>query len=294
MPLIFNIDGTKMSKRDKAKVARQAAKQAGLKSVPGVDDAVFAQFLDKKNDDVAIAVAVAAKLGLKLPEIDVHDFRVNGYLPEVICNYISLLGWSPGGDIEKFDNTWLAAHFTLEGIGKSNAKFDRDKLFRFNGDAIQALAPEEFVRRWRGYCEVYEPAYLKLSDEHFAKLAAAYKPRARTLKEPCDLGRFFILADDAITFDEKSVEKVLRKDGGFDVLRDLRPKLAALSPWSAVTIEGLVKTHAETTGLGLGKVAQPIRVAVTGSTVSPGIGETLEILGQSSTLARIDRCLSLV
>ena len=126
-------------------------------------------------------------------------------------------------------------------------------------------------------------------------MAEAYHPRSRTLQEPCDLGRFFVVDDDAIEYDPKAVKKWLAKGegAGFATLRHLREQLAALDPFEAEAIEALLQAYAQAQGLGMGKVAQPLRVAVTGTAVSPGIGETLAILGRPRVLARADRCLAL-
>ena len=296
MPSILNRDGSKMSKRDKAKAARKAAQDAGLQTVEGVDDAVLQAFLAKENDDVAVAQAIATALDLELPEIEVADFLRSGYLSETLCNYLSLLGWSPGGDVERFDRAYLVEHFDLDGIGKSNAKFDRDKLFRFDADDLAAMPADTFRDLWRAHCERFEPIYVeRLDDEGFTKLAAAYQPRSRTLQEPCRLARFFILDDDQIEYEPKAVKKWLEKgDGqGFGVLRQLRERLAALEDFSADAIDALVAAFAAEQELGMGKVAQPLRVAVSGAAVSPGIGETLSILGKDAVLARIDRCLTI-
>lgn len=295
MPSILNRDGSKMSKRDKAKVARKAAQDAGLTSVEGVDDPAFAAFLAKESDDVAVAQRIASALDLELPEIEVADFLRSGYLSETLCNYLSLLGWSPGDDAERFDRAFLVEHFDLERIGRSNAKFDRDKLFRFDADDLAAMPAEAFRDRWRAHCELFEPAYVeRLDDDAFTRLAAAYQPRSRTLQEPCRLARFFLLDDDDIVYDAKAVKKWLAKnDGqGFGVLRALRDRLAGLDDFSPEAIEASLASYAEAEGLGMGKVAQPLRVAVSGAAVSPGIGDTLALLGQDAVLARVDRCLA--
>src|SRR5690606_17798793 len=121
MPSIMNTDGSKMSKRDKAKAARKAAADANsdpatLADRMDADRAAVAEFFDKKNDDLGIATSIAHLLGAALPEIDVSDFRRSGYLPEVLCNYLALLGWNPGNDVERFDMAFLCDHFNLERI----------------------------------------------------------------------------------------------------------------------------------------------------------------------------------
>lgn len=294
MPLIFNSDGSKMSKRDKAKVARAAVKDRKVTAVPGIDDATFRAFVDKKSDAVEIALAVAAAFDIVLPEIDVHDFRRSGYLPSVILNYLALLGWSPGNDLERFDLQFLAENFDLERIGKSNARFDRAKLLAFNTEAIGKLTPDEFFARWREHLAAFHPDYLaKFDDAKLRILAEAYRPRSRTLDEPAINGRFFIDADDALKHDPKAVEKVLKKENGagLAVLRDLLPVLDAIADWSGQAIHAALEAFAKRIGKGMGDVAQPLRVAVSGSTVSPPIQDTLVLLGKASTLARINRAL---
>ncbi|MFV1958648.1 MAG: glutamate--tRNA ligase [Planctomycetota bacterium] len=300
LPSILNPDGSKMSKRDKAKAARKAALDAGLSAkelaAQGAgEEARLEDFLEKRSDDVAVAERIAQTLGVPLPEIEVADFRRSGYLPETLLNYLALLGWSPGGDRERFDLAFLVEHFDFEGVGRKNARFDRAKLFRFDGDDLAAMEPATFEGLWRAHCEAFEPAYVEsLAPPAFSRLAAAYRPRSRTLQEPCDLARFFLARDEEISYDAKAVKKWLRKneDDGVAVLREIGPRLAALEAFTPETIEAELAAFAEATGRGLGKVAQPLRVAVSGAAVSPGIGDTLAILGREHVTARIARCLA--
>jgi len=317
MSLTINPDGSKMGKRDKAKVARAAAKDwledehhdlpALLKLMGAAGEALAAQpgenplqaFLDKQTDDVSTANAIARALDVSLPEIDVCDFRRSGYLPEVMVNYLGLLGWNPGGDVERFGPDplgFLREHFDPKRLIKGNASFDRQKLLRFNGEAIAELPPEEFQRRLCEQFQRNDAAFAELcrDERRFALFAEAYHKRSQTLEDPAAMGRFFVMGDDEIEYAEKAVKKVLAKGegAGYAVLEEIRPRLAAVDPWRGEALEGVVRQFAESNETGMGKVAQPIRVAVTGDTVSPPLGVTLEILGRDATLARIDRCLS--
>jgi glutamyl/glutaminyl-tRNA synthetase len=295
MPLIFNADGTKMSKRDKAKVARQAAKAARLQSVPGVDPGALQAFIDKKSDEASIATAVAAALHISLPEINVHDFRASGYLKEVLLNYVALLGWSPKNNIERFNLDFLKQEFDLERIGKSNARFDRTKLLAFNGETLQKMPPAEFASVLRAHLVEFQPAFARLTEHpSFALFAEAYRSRSRTLCDPATAGRFFIEPDNGIEFDAKAKEKVLKANNGagLAVLRELKPLLASCEPFDPPTIHKLIEEFGQKTNRQLGDVAQPLRVAVSGGTVSPPIHDTLAILGRESVLARIERCLA--
>lgn len=303
IPLILNPDGSKMSKRDKAKAARQAALQAGLDklengTLPGLEPVRLREFLEKKTDDVEVAVALADRLGVKLPEIDVHDFRWSGYLPEVLVNYLALLGWNPGGNLEKFDREYLKSQFDLERLGKSNARFDRNKLLAFNAQWLQSLDLEEFKRLLQRYAQDTgrrEFEGLLADASRFTLFASVYQPRTRTLSDPFQMGRFFVLEDEALEYDEQAVRKVLIQDGGagLQILREVRTVLENLEDWSPQAIQTTLEALAQRTGRTMGQIAQPLRLAVSGSTVSPPIGPTLAILGRRSALARIDRCLRL-
>ena len=300
MPLIFNADGSKMSKRDKDKAVRQHVKaqcDGATKGPEGVSDDEFAGWLKDKARQLPtdVLAKLAHSWGFELPEVDVEDFRRAGYLPEVICNFISLLGWQKGDDIERFTMDEFVARFDVPDIGKSNAKFDRDKLSAFNFDTIKDMDPHELATRWRAWCERYDPELLSALGDRFELAARASRQRAKTLHQLRDPIAFVFLADDAVEFDEKAVKKVLLKndDEGLAVLGKLRTMLDGLDDWSPESIEAVVNNFAESRGLDMGKVAQPLRVAVTGTSVSPGLGETLGLLGKDSTLARINRCVSM-
>jgi glutamyl/glutaminyl-tRNA synthetase len=331
MPLIFNMDGSKMSKRDKAKAARKAAKAllaappttapmhtpqgagvahalkdlrattpAALAKESGISEADLASFLAGENDSLDTAEQLARFMGLSLPEIEVHDFRAAGYLPEAIVNFLALLGWNPGmktpdgKDLEKFDIDFLARNFSIERIGRANAKFDRMKLLSFNADAIAALSDTEFVRRWREWCREFRPQMIARLDERtMLMLAPAIKPRARILSDATSALEFTLVADDVVEYQPKSVEKALRTGtpNGLSLLPALREALATVEPFDPATINAAVERFAVSHGIGMGQAAQPLRVALTGGMVSPPLGETLTVLGRASVLARLDRCL---
>lgn len=324
MPLIFNMDSTKMSKRDKAKAARKAVKDmmAKDKSITGeavskavgLDGKLVSDFIAAENDNLEVATAIARTYNVPLPEIEIWDFRQSGYLPDAIINFIALLGWNPGmkledgKDLEKFDRDFLARNFSIERIGRTNAKFDRAKLLSFNADSINALSDAEFARRWREFLAEYEPDALRKLDARgsaaFTILASAVKPRARTLRDGLNAVRFAMAADHEYPFDAKSMDKIRKGDEkngpgvngprtGIELLGAVRERLASLSQgeWNPGMLHTLLEQLAQQLGIGIGQLAQPLRVAVTGAGVSPGIAETLGCLGRDSTLARIDRCL---
>jgi glutamyl-tRNA synthetase len=294
LPSIMNADGSKMSKRDKAKAARKAAKDTDLK--PASD--TMAAFIAKENDDAQVADAIAHALGLTLPEIEVTDFQRSGYLPAVLLNYIALLGWNPGDDTERFDLDYLVQHFSPERIGKKNSQFDRAKLAKFNADTLAAMPADRFHGLLHKHFKAYHPDCLdKLGDTGFRTFAAMYQARSQTLSTPAELGRFFFCADDDIEYNAKAVKKNLtRNDGeGLKVLQQFRDELDTCDDWTADALHSLIESFVEKHRLkNMGSVAQPLRVALTGSAVSPEIGPTLELLGKQAVIARIDRCVGAV
>ncbi len=260
LPLIQNPDGSKMSKRDAAR-----------------GDA---------------------------PPITVEDFRSLGYTPEVLVNFLALLGWNPGEklpdgrDRERFDASYLAAHFSLARVGRGNAKFDRLKLLAFSHEALAALPDAEWLARWQAWCERYAPeARGRLAEPERAHLfVQAVKPRARTLAEPTapgGPGRFAVVPDDGFAYDPKAVEKLLLKGepSGLALLPELAKRLAALPDFAPEAIEADVGAVAAERGVKLGVPAQALRTAVTGAGASPPLGLTLAILGREAVAARIARCL---
>jgi len=296
-PSIMNPDGSKMSKRDKGKLARTELKKAGIDTITdwmGIAQDHVAAFLDKSNDDLKVAEMVAANLGLILPEIDVADFRRSGYLPAVLNNYIALLGWNPGGDVERFGLDEFAKTFDLPRINKGNSKFDRDKLLAFNGDTLASLEPDVFKSLLHAHMTEHHAAALAtLSDAQFAGFCQAYQPRSKTLETPVEMGAFFFAAGVS-AYDDKAVKKNLAKnDGeGLTALKTLAQQFATIEPWTGDAAHQVMEAIAVEIGDNMGKLAQPLRVALTGAAVSPPMDVTLDILGKAATLARIDACLN--
>lgn len=305
MPLIMNTDGSKMSKRDKDKAAKKAWRDQ-QEVTAGLDADRLAKWAKDKQaqlgrDDL---VELAAALALELPEIDVEDFRAAGYLPEVIVNFIALLGWNPGEkdadgkEIERFDAAWLAERFDLPRIGKSASKFDREKLRAFNADTIQhGMSDEAFAQAWRAWADRFDPelsAWAEADAGRWLIAAKAARPRATTLRDARSSIGFAIDEACPSEYDAKAVKKALLKGepSGLEALRQTAAVVEAIGDWTPEGIDAALSDHAESSGLGMGKVAQPLRVAITGTAVSPPLGQTLSLVGKTAALARVERCLA--
>ena len=304
LPLIFNPDGSKMSKRDKDKAARAAGRDAKLDAppVPEIDEATFVKWLKDKSTQLPQGqlVALAQHLELSLPEIDVEDFRSAGYLPSTVCNYLALLGWNPGvknddgTDLERFDMAYLAEHFSPSRLGKTASKFDRAKLAAFSGDDLQTMDSAKFEAEWRTWAERSRPDPIEALGERVPLACRAAQIRVQTLADVETVIHFALIDDDAIEYDAKAVGKVLTKNDGAGVamLRDLEPVLAGVEPWEPGAIESSIKAFCEQREVGMGKAAQPLRIAMTGGTVSPGLGDTIGLLPRERAIARIASCIA--
>jgi glutamyl-tRNA synthetase len=233
------------------------------------------------------------KLSKRDGDVEVHSFRVHGYLPEAMVNFLALLGWRPGGNLERMTTAELIASFAADRVGNSNAKFDREKLLAFNTDAIAAASEDRLLAAFRDFLALNPGCPIPAGDDNLLRLVLRVNKGFRTFADiPTRCGVLFA-ADDSFAFDPKAVEKVLAKgDGaGYAVLADLRAKLPGVE-WTAEAMEKFLTDYCTATGLAMGKVAQPLRVAVTGTTISPAIYDTLLLLGRDRTLRRIERCLA--
>lgn len=310
LPVILNIDGSKMGKRDRDKKVRHHA-TLWMKNQKGSAEALaaacgfaspqrIADWLkdDGKQLDPSEHAALMPIIGLKesdLPEILVHDFRGNGYLPEVLLNFLALLGWSPGEDRERMSMDQMVKLFSLEQVGKSNAKFNREKLLAFNTEAAAGAQPDRLLKAMRDFLSVNPDSPLNKADDAALMKMIEMKKGFRTLRQVEEASRFLFMRDEDIQYEADAIEKVLRKnDGqGLAVLRELRDVLTGVLEWNASNLETAVSAYCAQKQLALGKVAQPLRVAISGGTISPPIFESLEFLGREQTLNRVEKCLAM-
>ena len=226
------------------------------------------------------------KLSKRHGAVSVLAYREAGYLPDALLNYLARLGWSHG-DQEIFSLEEMTALFDIADVNKSASAINPDKLAWINQQHLMRLPPADVVPELRWQLE-----RLGVSAPEDAVLEAvvlAQRERSKTLKEMAESSRYFF--DEPIRMDEKAAKKHLGPEAR-TVLEGAREALAALSPWEAGAIHLAVQGLADTRGIGLGKVAQPIRVAVSGGSVSPPIDQTLSILGREKTLRRLDDAIA--
>jgi glutamyl-tRNA synthetase len=230
-----------------------------------------------------------SKLSKRHGALGVDAYRAMGYLPAALRNYLVRLGWSHG-DQEIFTTEEMIAAFDLSGIGRSAARFDFAKLESLNGHYIRNAADQSLVtmfERVLDYVPIGAELKPKLNDTTRAQLLRAMpslKERAKTLIELID-GAAFIFADRPLPIEPKA-QALLTPDSRA-LIGQLCAALEAVSPWSGETTEAAMRAFAEANNLKLGAVAQPLRVALTGRTTSPGIFDVLAVLGREECLARL-------
>ena len=222
-----------------------------------------------------------AKLSKRHGAVSVLQYRDDGYLPEALLNYLVRLGWSHG-DQEVFTMRQIVELFDIKDVNKSASAFNGEKLAWLNQQHIMHCDPARIVAPLRWHLQ--KAGLSTHSDEHLVQIILAQRERAKTIKEMAANSVFFLKAPDA--YDDKAVRKHVTPDV-LPVLAELCVGLENLPDWSPPAIHAIVSDIAARSGLSLGKLAQPVRLAVTGSTVSPPIDATLAILGREETLRRI-------
>ena len=231
-----------------------------------------------------------AKLSKRHGALGVESYRADGYVPEALRNYLVRLGWSHGDD-EIIPTKQLIAWFDFDGIGKSPARFDTQKLEDLNAHYIRESTDADLLEHIRVILpEIEGGAALEdelSKNEGWAKLEMALpglKPRAKTVVAVLDGARF--ITDQRPLVLEPKAAKVLDADAKGH-LAQLNARFEACSDWQAEVLEGIVRSYADEADVKLGKIAQPLRAALTGRTVSPPVFDVLAVLGKPESLARL-------
>ena len=233
--------------------------------------------------------ADGAKLSKRHGALGADAYRAMGVLPVALRNYLARLGWSHGDD-EIMSTEDMVSWFDIADVNKGAARFDLDKLTAINAHWIRHTPDEELVQRIEAtlpHIVPPMPIHNGMTEENRERLRRAMpglKERARTLVELADAASY-IFVQRPIEPDDKAAA-ILSGDG-VDHVRQLVPRLERLDDWSADGIEAAVRAYAEESGAKLGKVAQPLRAALTGRTTSPGIFDVLDVLGKDEVIARL-------
>jgi glutamyl/glutaminyl-tRNA synthetase len=311
MSVTVSDTGGKLSKRERPKALRQAIKTIEnidlekLAKIGNISSEELESFIrGKTTPDMPAIDAMAEYLGVNLPEINIVDFLKSGYLSETMVNFLALLGWNPGDNREIMSVDELIKAFELSRLTKANSLFDRQKLIAFNTEHIKMTPREKLLRHFRNYLKIIESPVLVADDKTLNRIINLCEG-ARTLADIERKSRFLFLDNDKIKYEEKAVQKVLKApnfmlgvnpqgkpgglgDNGLAMLKIVRDKLADMQEFTEQGIEEMLRSLAKQSNVGLGKVAQPLRVALCGTTISLPIFDSVEMLGKENTLARID------
>jgi glutamyl-tRNA synthetase len=237
------------------------------------------------------------KLSKRHGSVSIQEFRRQGFLPETLRNHLALLGWSHPSGEERFDDAELIARFALEDVGRSAAAFDVDKLTAFNGERIRAMDPDTLAERLLPHLDGTEGERALVgrppTDAERAVvrgLVPLVQERMQRLDEVEAYAAPF-LTDD-LSYDPDAVAKHLATDAGRAALAAAAAALDGCA-WDEEALEAALRAAAEGLGVGFGKLAQPVRVAVTGTTVSPPLFGTLVLIGRERTLGGLGTAMTL-
>ncbi|MBF0469248.1 MAG: glutamate--tRNA ligase, partial [Desulfamplus sp.] len=236
-----------------------------------------------------------ARLSKRHGAMSVSEYKDMGFLPDAMLNYLVRLGWSHG-DQEFFTRKDLIAKFSLEHIGRSPSMFDMDKLIALNAKHIQSKAPSELVPILMFHLEklgITPQAGTDMETDsnmkngfNLEKIIETLQPRSKTMVEMAEASQFYF--KDSVELDESAAKKFLKPDL-LEPLKKSAQYIEAISKadFSEKNLEDIFKKVMEESNLKFGKIAQPLRVALTGTTVSPGIFEMILALGKEKTVKRI-------
>ncbi len=300
MSVTISESGGKLSKRERPATLRKAIQEmqnADLDKIAkagGVSRTVIEDFLAGNSiPDMPVINTIAEFLNVPLPEINIVDFSKSGYLPETMVNFLALLGWNPGDGREILKAEELIEVFDVSRLTKSNSLFDRQKLIAFNTEHLRMVDSDKLLGYVKAYLKEINSPVINADDVTLLRIIKLCEG-ARTLADIDRKSRFIFIDDDKIEYDEKSVNKVLLKSNGLENLAIVRDRLAAMNDLSEHVIEEMLRGLAEEKQVGLGKVAQPLRVALCGTTVSLPIFDSVQLLTKERTLARIDQTIKYV
>jgi glutamyl-tRNA synthetase len=229
-----------------------------------------------------------SRLSKRHGAMSVTAYRDMGFLPDALVNYLVRLGWSHG-DQEFFTRDELIRVFDLKSIGRSAGIFDPDKLLALNAEHIKATAPANLVVPFTPFLK---DCGIEIKDDDYShNVIETLIPRSKTLEEMAQSALFFYLDD--ITYEEKAARKFL-KPAALAPMKLLTEKLGNLANYSQENLEDVFKNVMDQTGLKLGKIAQPVRLALTGKTASPGIFEIIAILGPERVIPRLEKAIRFI
>jgi glutamyl-tRNA synthetase len=215
-------------------------------------------------------------------------YRDMGYLPQALINALARVGWSYG-DQEKFTLAELIEKFSLENVGKSAGIFNTEKLLDLNAQYIRETSTRKLAQDLLPFLE--KAGFRNLKTEQVLGAVETLRPRSKTFVEMAESAHFYFV--DEVTYDPVAVKKFLNLEA-LDTMKDLHRRLQEIDGFTRENIEKVFSEFIEERQVKLGRIAQPIRVALTGGSVSPGLFEVMEVLGRVKVLERIERAINYI
>jgi glutamyl-tRNA synthetase len=228
------------------------------------------------------------RLSKRAGATSVEEYQQQGILPEALCNFLLLLGWSPGSDRELITPEEAVPTFDLRDVNKSAAIFDGEKLYWINAQYLNRLSLPELLGRLLPFLSPEVPA----SGPELERVVELHRPRARTLRELAEQILPYFAPAEALQYEDDAVKKHLKGNDLGERLSDLRSMLASVNPFDIPSAEEALRKLAESKGISAGKYIHPLRVALTGKLSSPPIFDVIVALGREQTLERIDQLMT--
>jgi glutamyl-tRNA synthetase len=224
-----------------------------------------------------------ARLSKRFGAASISEYREKGYLAEAMVNYLALLGWSPGDNREFMERSQIIKNFSFKRVNKTGAEFNEDKLRWINGEHIRKLDLEEFIKIADGFIKGdYDPGW-------FRRFAELYRGRVKTLVEFREELKIFI--SDKVDYKKEAVEKFLKKQGVLGILKLAKEHLEKIEEFTDGNIEDELRRLLKELDLKGADLIHPLRVAVTGKSVSAGIFQVLSLLGKDKTIKRLEQVI---
>ncbi len=221
----------------------------------------------------------------------VGDFQEKGFLPEALFNSLALLGWSPGEDLEVMSRDEMVKLFTLDRVRSAPSQLDMTKLLWMNGEHLKRRGVDEMVSGCRTAMQRQGLWREDTDAEYFRAVVSCMGERIKLFSDLGEQAAFFFTEEFA--YEEKSVKKRLLKEGAIGILREELAVLETVEPFTAAATDAALHALAERTGRGMGDLVHPVRVAVSGTAIGPGLFDMLAVMGKDRALKRIRRTLSI-
>lgn len=217
----------------------------------------------------------------------IFEYKNMGFLPEALVNYLALMGWAPGEDREILPIDEIIKLFDVKDVNKTGATFDMDKLSWLNGQYIKNMDANLLAARTEGFLKERSVLDDKFDKERWVGIVKAYKERTRTLEDFTSVYKIFF--SDEIEYDEKAVEKYLKKPNSKDIITRCRAAIEGLSAFDRQSIEDSYRKLADEMKVKAAELIHPTRVAISGKTVGAGLFEMMELLGRDKVLKRLEK-----